>query len=123
MTAQVREILKIRDKTYSMACTPDLPYDDELIALQENEIKKNYYGTSMCHRRYQGVWELRDDKFYLVRINGKFKLTSRKPVFAEWFTGELKIPQGKLLRYFHLDFFSLYEKEIQIEIEKGIVKS
>lgn len=42
-------------------------------------------------------------------------------VHAYWFTGDLKVPKGKMLRYVHMGYMSTYEKEIILEIEKGIL--
>ena len=42
------------------------------------------------------------------------------PPFADWFTGEVIIKRGKLLRYVHVEFNSTYEIEIYIKIEKGL---
>ena len=41
------------------------------------------------------------------------------PVFASWFTGLLRIPQGKLLKYVHGGFGSLQERDLIISIESS----
>ena len=43
------------------------------------------------------------------------------PVFASWFTGLLRIPQGKLLNYVHGGFGSLQERDLIVSIESGVV--
>jgi hypothetical protein len=43
------------------------------------------------------------------------------PVFASWFTGLLRILQGKLLKYVHGGFGSLQERDLIISIESGVV--
>jgi len=42
-------------------------------------------------------------------------------VHASWFTGDLKIPKGKMISYVHMGYMSTYEKEIILEIENGVV--
>jgi len=42
-------------------------------------------------------------------------------VFAHWFTGRLRAPQGKMLQYIHMGFNSTYEFDLLIEIDRGVV--
>jgi hypothetical protein len=42
-------------------------------------------------------------------------------VFAEWFTGEIRIPQGKMLEYVHMGYQSLYEKDVYLEFKSGML--
>lgn len=42
---------------------------------------------------------------------------------ADWFSGVLRVPQGELLRYVHMGFGSVYERELHISIDKGLVVS
>ena len=46
---------------------------------------------------------------------------NQKKVFAEWFTGEIKIPQGKMLHYEHMGYMSIFEKDLFLEFKKGIL--
>ncbi len=79
------------------------------------------YSTA-CWRRYIGTWEIKDGRLYLINIIGKFKLIGDDPLFVDWFSGEIKIPLGDMLKYVHQGFFSVFEKERIVSIEKGIVK-
>lgn len=56
-----------------------------------------------------------------MNLEGKFKLAAEAPVFADWFTGTLRIPQGEMLHYVHMGYGSVYEGEMHIKIEKVIV--
>lgn len=78
-------------------------------------------GSTACWRNYIGTWEIKDGKFYLNNLEGRMRLTKKEPVHATWFSGVLKVPEGKVLQYVHLGFETLYEKEIHITIENGIV--
>ena len=42
-------------------------------------------------------------------------------VFAHWYSGTLRVPQGKLLDYVHGGYGSTYEDDLLITIEKGMV--
>lgn len=36
-----------------------------------------------------------------------------------WFTGSLRVPQGKELRYEHMGYETIYEEDLLIEIKNG----
>jgi hypothetical protein len=42
-------------------------------------------------------------------------------IFAEWFSGELKVPQGKMLEYVHMGYGSRYERYLIFDIVDGVV--
>jgi hypothetical protein len=42
--------------------------------------------------------------------------------FAYWFTGKVRLPQGDLLQYVHGGFKSIYERDIFLHFENGILK-
>lgn len=42
-------------------------------------------------------------------------------VFAEWFTGVLRVPQGRQVEYVHAGFASRYEGYLLLQIERGRV--
>ncbi len=42
-------------------------------------------------------------------------------VFASWYNGDLRIPRGKRLQYVHMGYGSVFEKELMVEIRKGMV--
>ncbi len=80
--------------------------------------------TTACWRGYIGTWEIKDGRFYLVNITGRYKIIGNDPIPADWFTGVIQIPQGEVLHYVHMGFGSVYEQEIHVKIEKGkVVKS
>ena len=39
--------------------------------------------------------------------------------FADWFTGELCCPQGKMVKYVHMGYFSKYESYLILDIVEG----
>ncbi|MDM8516537.1 hypothetical protein QUF76_10080 [Desulfobacterales bacterium HSG16] len=123
MTAQMHEELILDGEKTSMAFCPPLPENDSrLVALKDDELEDNgMFFSTACWRRYVGTWEIRGGKFYLVDINGIYKLSGTSQIFADWFTGTLRIPKGEILQYVHMGYGSVFEYETHIKIEKGIV--
>lgn len=119
MTAQQHEILIIDGHRTSMAFCPPLP--DTEPSPQEGS-KFSLSSNSSLWRGYVGTWEIIEDKFYLNEIKSfKIQLVNKCPALATWFTGMLRIPKGEILEYVHLGFGSVFEYELHIKIEKGIV--
>jgi hypothetical protein len=42
-------------------------------------------------------------------------------VFAHWFSGRLRIPQGKRLEYVHMGYASTYERDVLLTLQNGVV--
>ncbi len=83
-------------------------------------------------RRYEGTWEISDGKLYLNQLSGITKagetvnLESLFPgfperVFADWYSGTARLPQGEMLEYIHGGYASIYERDLFIEFDKGVV--
>ena len=83
-------------------------------------------------RGYVGSWEIVDDRLYLVGIKGELEggaeasLTSVFPdfpqrVFAHWFSGTIRIPQGKRLKYVHMGYGSTYERDLLLDVDRGVL--
>lgn len=126
MTAQIHEDLIYNGEELSMAFCPPLPEGHPRIkTLSDEEVKAMKGGgimfSTVCWRRYIGTWEIKDNRFYLVRLEGQYSLDGDEPLFADWFTGVLRIPQGRMVKYVHTGFKTEYEREVHIEIDNGIV--
>lgn len=91
-------------------------------------------------RGYIATWEIENGRLYLREIEAwlcpgqneagckKVTLQSIFPgkvrdgrVSAEWFTGELRIPDGEQLRYVHSGYASIYERDIVFDVSTGFV--
>ncbi len=127
MTAQAHEKLLYEGEQVSMSFCPPLPEDNpRLIEVNPDEINHNnpknfLIRSTACWRGYIGSWEVKNGKFYLTGITGRYKITGETPIFAEWFSGVIRIPKGEQLHYVHMGFGTVYEKEIHVKIEKGVV--
>jgi len=126
MTAQIHERLILDGVETSMAFCPPLSEGHSGICEAGSDegardISDLILSSSACWRGYQGTWEIKDGRFYLVGLRGRFKLREGKPVLADWVSGVLRVPKGKMLQYVHMGFCSVYEQELQIKIENGEV--
>ena len=131
MTAQAREKLIYNGQEYHLATEPLNPY------LEKNKIKFVAPSTA-CWRGYYGSWLIESDKLYLtdltayaktqtnertlfdgVEVGLEYLFPNQNKVFAEWYSGTLRIPYGKMIYYQHSGYDSIYEKEILLKIESG----
>ena len=110
--------------------SPPLPENSDFIVELSTEdaqssIKGHKFGnvifSTACWRGYLGTWEIKDGTFYLNDIIGRYKKSTPDRLLADWFTGVLRIPRGKMLQGVNMGFASVYEKELHIKIENGIV--
>jgi len=125
MTAQFHEKLIYNGEILSIAFCPPLPWHDpRLKKLDDDELEKDhrkYTHCTACWREYVGTWEIEDEKFYLLNVKGRYKIVGETPIFADWFNGVLRIPRGEELLYVHMGFGSVYEEEIHVKIENGVI--
>lgn len=132
MTAQEGEVILYKKKRYYMATEPLEAY------LATREDIKFGFATSACWRGYKGKWKVKHKKLYLINLSGilmNHPLTinatnameqlfpGQKEVFAQWFTGEIRIPIGEMLEYVHMGYESRFEKEIILEFKNGVLTS
>jgi hypothetical protein len=127
MTAQFSEILHYKGEQLSMRVTP---LSDYFVLMG---IRPDFQDTSTaCWRSYVGKWEITHDRLYLIGIRADYKdgtevtLGSLFPgyesrVFAHWYSGVLSIPQGDLVEYVHMGFASVYERDVLISVEQGVI--
>lgn len=116
MTAQAKEILILEGNKTSMTCLPPLPVNDPRITRsQKNTI------CSACWRGYIGTWEIKQGKLFLIGLSGNFSLSEGVSIFAEWFSGEIIVPEGEALKYNAMGSPYLYERQQNITIESGNV--
>jgi hypothetical protein len=125
MTAQEREVLYYNYKTYWLSTEPLKP----LFNLMGDDKPVLESGSTFCWRGYVGKWEIDNDKLFLIDFYGHttdyvevsmdFIFQYQKKAFTGWFTGEIKIPQGKMLHYEHLGYSSIFERDLFLEFNKA----
>jgi hypothetical protein len=90
------------------------------------------FNCSTLWRCYVGTWEIRQDRLYLIGIDARRQDGSNltldhlfpgypKRVFAHWYYGTLRVPQGNKLEYVHMGYASMYESDLLIGVEAGVV--
>ena len=133
MTAQHREELVYNDQVYYLATEPLKPY------LDKNKIKFKP-NCSACWRGYIGKWIVENNKLYIVSLDANcsdddsdeiwwldniytvdlnYLFPNQNKVFAEWFSGEIRMPYGDLLKTSFIGYDAIYEKELILEFENG----
>lgn len=127
MTAQISELLQCQGEVVAM-CTE--PLSDYLAMGGVNPRFES--NCTALWRGYVGSWEIVDDRLYLVGLSGTLEggadvtLATIFPdfpnrVFAHWYSGTIRIPQGKQLKYVHMDYGSTFERDLFLDIERGVI--
>jgi hypothetical protein len=98
-----------------------------------------YRQGMQCSAAWFGVlasWKVQDERLYLAAVRASpcsedseeiplRKLFGRRlgraPVLADWVSGELFIPRGRLVEYVHAGFASQYERYLRLRVENGMV--
>lgn len=52
---------------------------------------------------------------------GKYVISKEGPIFADWFSRDIRIPLGELLEYVHNGYSSTYEKDMFLEFQNGVL--
>ena len=124
MTAQSRERLLYKGEEVGMTAEPLNQY-----LKNGNDIGFVFTNTA-CWRGYRGKWEIMEGKLYLIEITGSthyavvdlnYLFPGQEKVFASWFSGEISIPQGEMLKYVHMGYGSIYEKDLVLKFEEGVL--
>ena len=131
MTAQMMDIIQLNGIKHGLTCEPLEPYLEQW--KKSNKLLNNFTFTD-CWRGYIAEWEILDDKLYLTNISGikQFQMEpkvtistlfpdSKENIFAKWFTGKLWVPMGQQLQYVHSGYASVYERDLVITVDKGLV--
>ena len=127
MTAQIAERLLYQGMEHALCTNPLSDY----FALGGTNPGFESSCTALW-RGYVGTWEIIGERLYLTGLTGTLEdgmeasLETLFPgfpsrVFAHWYSGSLRIPQGRQLEYVHMGYGSTYERDLFLEIERGVV--
>ena len=130
MTAQRTDTIIINDDEHIMYGLPLEQY------WQQNNNKPSLFSlNTSLNRSYYAKWLIEENKLYLIDFYGEcilppprkeyslldlFPSTPEK-LFAEWFTGDITIPMGKQVAYFHGGWGATYEYNTTIKVCNGLV--
>lgn len=129
MTAQFPEVLILDGQKHALCTEPLARY------LRSASIDRVFGpSNSACWRGYIGTWEVVENRLCLTAIEGNLKSgeianletifpNATGPVFAHWFSGVLRIPQGEVLEYVHGGYESTYERDLLLKFEAGVLVS
>lgn len=127
MTAQIAERLRYQGDDMAMCTNPLSDY------FAMCGVKPRFESNcTALWRGYVGSWEIVKDRLYLIGLNGTLEdgtaasLATVFPefpdrVFAHWYSGTIRVPQGKQLEYIHMGYGSTFERDLLLDVERGIV--
>ena len=129
MTAQIAERLRYQGEEVAM-CTNPL---SDFFAMGGFNPRFESNSTALW-RGYVGRWEIVDGRLYLVELHGTLEDGTEASVatifpdfpdrvFAHWYSGTIRIPQGKQLEYVHMGYGSTFERDLLLDVERGVVKN
>ena len=117
MTTQVNEQIIIDGEEYPLINVPSLPEDSSII--QHKKGLTSHW--SNCRRGFQGIWEIKDDRLYLIEFSSdSFELLCNLPILADWIEGVIKIATGEIKETTSWAI-ETYETEMHLTIENGLV--
>jgi hypothetical protein len=130
MTAQLPEILWWHGKCYEMCSEPLNAYFRQ----HGNQQVEFGMSSTSCWRGYIGTWEIRSNKLYLVSLSGLTKNGENVsiesifpmetgPIFAGWFTGRIRLPDGRVKKYVHMGYDTIYERDMFLSLHCGVLMS
>lgn len=127
MTAQIPENIFYQGEKCKMCTEPLEDY------FSQGGIRPDFRPRhTALWRCYVGSWEIVKDHLYLVGLEGWLEdgteVTvemlfpgSPNKVFAQWYSGTLYIPQGELLVNIHRGYESIYERDLLLDVQSGVV--
>jgi len=98
-----------------------------------NGLTLEYIIPTNCWRGYVAYWKIKNDSLKLVTVEdccNCIKMSSNQIIekifgkqkeFADWYSGTLTIPKGKMFSGSNMGYSAISEYEEKIEIKKGIV--
>ena len=127
MPIQAADILSYNGKKTTIASEPLKSYLDT-----RSDVGFVYKTTALV-RGYIGKWEIKNKKLYLISLVGFIKnnkqvdlnylFPNETEVFAEWYSGDIRIPEGELLKKINLGYASVFEKDRYLSFKEGVLIS
>ena len=132
-TGQVGDIIIWNGDTLTLFSNPLEQYEN-IDSLRPVLFGKEETGiNTACWRGYIAEWSLIGNNLYLTNIyccnydiKADLKLLFPEnyidgKIHASWVDGLLFIPIGKCIEYIHMDYESVYEKEIELDFKNGLL--
>jgi len=127
MTIQAGDILSYNGKKTTIAIEPLKSY------LETRSDLSFIFKSTALVRGYIGTWKIKNKKLYLVSLVGfienndkvdlKYLFPNKTEVFADWFCGDIRIPEGDLLQKINTGYASVFARDRVINFNKGLLIS
>ena len=127
MTIQAGDILSYNGEKKTIATEPLKSY------LETRSYVSFIFKSTALVRGYIGTWEIKNNQLYLISLLGfvdnnkkvylSYLFPNKTEVFANWFSGNIRIPEGELLNKINLGYASVFEKDRILNIKEGILIS
>lgn len=124
MTAQFPDWLVYRDRRRALYSNPLESYWNEQRPRPDWPAQ-----SSGCWRGYVAHWLLKHQRLYLTNIERPFLPIGIDlqdvfpeqpiPVSADWYSGQLRLPDGEQLRYVHMGYASVFATETFMGFWRG----
>lgn len=136
MTAQIADVISIDGAEVML-------FSEPLSAWFAHAPRPDFIWESTANwRGYTAQWEIRQGKLLLTGLSARVCMVHNAPnecrdharpvgvadlfpgqseVFAEWFTGVLRVPLGAQIEYRHMGYDSIYEFDLLLEVTNGLV--
>jgi hypothetical protein len=138
-TGQQPDVMIYKGKVYRLFANPLEEFFKDKKNRPLFRVEPNVVSTGNW-RGYVATWTIENGFLYLVNIRAWIcdelneescrrvklsKLFGRRyrngKVKADWFSGELRMPEGKLRQYVHMGYGSVYERELILSVASGRV--
>lgn len=127
MTIQAGDILSYNGEKTTIATEPLKPY------LETSSDVSFIFKSTALVRGYIGTWKIKNKKLYLLSLVGfiennekvdlKYLFPNKTKVFADWFSGDIRIPEGDLLQKINIGYASVFARDRILNFNKGILIS
>jgi hypothetical protein len=136
-TAQSPDVLIYENKVYDLFANPLESFYKDGAGRPGFQIQPGVVSTGNW-RGYTAIWEVEGDSLLLRGVDSwlcdprdseNCRRADLKELFGEklrgnrveatWFSGELRIPDGKMLQYVHMGYGSVYERDIILTVRAG----
>jgi hypothetical protein len=127
LTIQAGDILSYNGEKTTIATEPLKPY-----LKTRSDVSFIYKSTALV-RGYIGTWKIRNKKLYLISLLGfvnnnekvdlNYLFPNKIEVFAGWYSGDIRIPEGELLKKINLGYASVFEKDRILSFKEGLLIS